>query len=98
MPQRRGGSRQCADRTSVPTNGPRSCGSRGERARPTDSKATPPAKPEGRKPWKKKTPVQILLDQVEKLREEIQADEQELEEKKQQLKKFEEASKLFEKK
>ena len=50
-----------------------------------------------RKPWKKKTPVQILLDQVEKLREEIQADEQELEEKKQQLKKFEEASKLFEK-
>ena len=50
-----------------------------------------------RKPWKKKTPVQILLDQVDKLREEIQADEQELEEKKRQLKKFEEASKLFEK-
>ena len=63
---------------------------------------TPTTSPEtaasaGRKPWKKKTPVQILLDQVEKLREEIQADEQELEEKKQQLKKFEEASKLFEK-
>ena len=49
-----------------------------------------------RKPWKKKTPVQILLDQVDKLREEIRGDEEALEQKKQQLQKFEEARKLFE--
>ena len=58
----------------------------------------PPAAPSGdrsRKPWKKKTPVQILLDQVDKLREEIKGDEEELQQKKEQLKKFEEASKLF---
>ena len=51
-----------------------------------------------RKPWKKKTPVQILLDQVDKLREEIKDDEEVLQQKKEQLKKFEEASKLFEEK
>ena len=49
-----------------------------------------------RKPWKKKTPVQILLDQVDKLREEISQDEEALEQKKRQLEKFEEARKLFE--
>lgn len=63
---------------------------------PTTS--APPATSTGdrsRKPWKKKTPVQILLDQVDKLREEIKGDEEELQQKKEQLKKFEEASKLF---
>ena len=49
-----------------------------------------------RKPWKKKTPVQILLDQVDKLREEISQDEEALQQKKRQLEKFEEARKLFE--
>ena len=49
-----------------------------------------------RKPWKKKTPVQILLDQADKLRDEIDRDELELNDKKDQLKKFEEARKLFE--
>ena len=49
-----------------------------------------------RKPWKKKTPVQILLDQVEKLRDEIKQDEEALKQKKDQLQKFEEARKLFE--
>ena len=48
-----------------------------------------------RKPWKKKTPVQILLDQVDKLREEIKQDEEDLNQKKEQLQKFEEAAKLF---
>ena len=49
-----------------------------------------------RKPWKKKTPVQILLDQVDKLEEEIRKDEEALNQKKEQLKKFAEARKLFE--
>lgn len=39
--------------------------------------------------------MQILLDQVDKLREEIKQDEEVLNQKKEQLQKFEEASKLF---
>jgi hypothetical protein len=67
-----------------------------------DQAATRAASPEGasqsgsRKPWKKKTPVQILLDQVDKLREEISKDEASLKQKREQLQKFEEARKLFE--
>ena len=64
---------------------------------PTTS--TPPAASSGdrsRKPWKKKTPVQILLDQVDKLREEIKQDEEALKQKKEQLLKFEEVRKIFE--
>lgn len=57
-----------------------------------------PTQTSSRKPWKKKTPVQILLDQVEKLKEEIGQDEETLKQKKDQLKKFEEAAKLFEEK
>lgn len=67
----------------------------------TPTTATPSAAQgtdRSRKPWKKKTPVQILLDQVDKLREEIKDDEEVLQQKKEQLKKFEEASKLFEEK
>ena len=67
----------------------------------TPTTSTPPAASTGdrsRKPWKKKTPVQILLDQVDKLREEIKGDEEVLQQKREQLKKFEEASKLFEEK
>ena len=30
-----------------------------------------PAKPEGRKPWKKKTPVEVVLEQADKLKAEI---------------------------
>jgi hypothetical protein len=49
-----------------------------------------------RKPWKKKTPVEIVLEQADKLKEEIAALEEELKEKRKQLQKFEEARKLFE--
>lgn len=55
-----------------------------------------PAKAEGRKPWKKKTPVEVVLAQEEKLREEIAEAEEELKAKRLQLKKFEEARKIFE--
>ena len=68
-------------------------------ATPTKAATTGASTQQGsRKPWKKKTPVQILLDQVDKLREEIQQDEESLKQKKEQLQKFEEASKLFESK
>lgn len=65
----------------------------------TPATATPPAastQDRSRKPWKKKTPVQILLDQVDKLREEIKQDEEALKQKKEQLLKFEEVRKIFE--
>ena len=50
----------------------------------------------GRKPWKKKSPVQVLLDQADKLKAEITDMEEELKIKRKQLQKFEEAKKLFE--
>jgi len=62
--------------------------------KPTDPKATP-AKPE-RKAWKKKTPVEIVMEQGEKLKIEISEMEEQLKTKRKQLQKFEEARKLFE--
>ena len=65
--------------------------------KPTDPKpAQAPAKPEGRKPWKKKTPVEVVLEQADKLKSEIAEVEEEIKTKRRQLQKFEEARKLFE--
>jgi len=65
----------------------------------TDPKAAepkaPPAKPE-RKPWKKKSPVEVVLEQADKLKAEIAEMEEEIKAKRKQLQKFEEAKKLFE--
>jgi hypothetical protein len=49
-----------------------------------------------RKPWKKKTPVEVVLEQADKLRSQIAEKEQELKDLRKQLQKFEEARKLFE--
>jgi hypothetical protein len=49
-----------------------------------------------RKPWKKKTPVEIVLEQADKLKSEIAETEEGLKAKRKQLQKFEEARKLFE--
>ena len=49
-----------------------------------------------RKPWKKKSPVEIVLDQADKLRSQIAEREEELKELRRQLQKFEEARKIFE--
>lgn len=49
-----------------------------------------------RKPWKKKTPVEVVLEQANKLKEEIAAGEEALKAKRRQLEKFEQARKLFE--
>ena len=64
----------------------------------------PPEHPSGkpqpktmeRKPWKKKTPIEVFLDQEARLREDVTALEEELKSKKSQLQKFEQARKLFE--
>jgi hypothetical protein len=51
----------------------------------------------GRKPWKKKTPVEVMIAQRDKLEEDIKAKEAELKELKDQLAKFEEVIKVFQK-
>jgi len=65
----------------------------------TDPKPSVPkaslAQPE-RKPWKKKTPVEVVLEQADKLRAEIAETEEGLKAKRKQLQKFEEARKIFE--
>ena len=61
-----------------------------------DPKGAAPAKSESRKPWKKKTPVEVVLEQAEKLKAEIAEGEEELKAKRRQLEKFEQAKKLFE--
>ena len=61
----------------------------------TEPKAAPP-KPEGRKPWKKKTPVEVIFEQADKLKAEIAEAEEEIKTKRRQLEKFEQARKLFE--
>jgi len=55
-----------------------------------------PVKTDIRKPWKKKTPVEVVLEQADKLRGEIADMEEELKLKRKQLQKFEEARKIFE--
>jgi len=65
----------------------------------TDPKAAHPpvtgGKPE-RKAWKKKSPVEVVLEQADKLKAEIAETEEELKAKRKQLQKFEEARKIFE--
>jgi len=62
--------------------------------KPHDPKAPPPKSE--RKPWKKKTPVEVVLEQADKLKAEIAEMEEEIKAKRKQLVKFEEARKLFE--
>ena len=49
-----------------------------------------------RKPWKKKTPVEVVLDQIEKVRDQVTAQEEALKVAKRQLQKLEDAKKLLE--
>ena len=54
------------------------------------------ASPTGRKPWKKKTPVEVVLSQIERLREGVAEKEEELKQTKRQLQKLEEVKKILE--
>jgi predicted patatin/cPLA2 family phospholipase len=49
-----------------------------------------------RKPWKKKSPVEVMLDQIDRLRIDVEKKEQELKQAKRQMEKLEEARKLLE--
>ncbi len=64
--------------------------------KPSEPKPSSQPKAEARKPWKKKTPVEVVLEQADKLKAEIAEAEEELKAKRRQLQKFEEAKKLFE--
>jgi len=61
--------------------------------------ATPKAATQGqadRKPWKKKTPVEVVLDQINRVRDDVTKKEEELKLARRQLQKLEEARKLLE--
>ena len=62
----------------------------------SDPKAQSQSVKTERKPWKKKSPVEVVLEQAEKLKAEIAETEEELKAKRKQLQKFEEARKIFE--
>ena len=68
--------------------------------KPNDPKAPPSLPPQAGKPerkaWKKKTPVEVVLEQAAKLKAEIAEMEEEIKAKRKQLQKFEEARKIFE--
>jgi len=49
-----------------------------------------------RKPWVKKTPVEVVLSQIERLREGLAKKEEELKQAKRQLQKLEEVRKILE--
>lgn len=49
-----------------------------------------------RKPWKKKSPVDVMLDQIAKIRDNVAEKEEELKVAKRQLQKLEEARKILE--
>ena len=69
---------------------PDSGGTHAARSAATSSPAT------GRKPWKKKTPVDVVLDQINRVREDVLEKEEELKQAKRQLQKLEEAKKVLE--
>jgi hypothetical protein len=54
--------------------------------------------PTARKPWKKKTPIEVVLDQIERVREDVAEREEELKSARRELQKLEEAKKLLESK
>ena len=49
-----------------------------------------------RKPWKKKTPVEVVLDQIDKLKQDVAKKEEEFKAAKRQLEKLEAARKVLE--
>jgi len=49
-----------------------------------------------RKPWKKKTPVDVVLEQIDKLRNDVAEKEKELNQARRQLQKLEEVRKVLE--
>ena len=49
-----------------------------------------------RKPWKKKTPVEVVLEQIDKIRDDVTKKEEELKQARRHLQKLEEVRKVLE--
>ena len=58
-------------------------------AQPAESQAQ-------RKPWKKKTPVEVVLDQIAKIKDDVAKKEEDLKQARRQLQKLEEVKKVLE--
>jgi len=65
-------------------------------APPRSSIATTEATTTVRKAWKKKTPAEVVLAQIDRVREDVERKEEEFKEVKRQLEKLEGARKLLE--
>lgn len=63
--------------------------------RPVQPTAPRPAQRE-RKPWKKKTPTEVVLEQIDRLRDDVAKKEEELKQSKKQLQKLDEVRKVLE--
>ena len=62
----------------------------------TASPKSAPASQAVRKPWKKKTPVEVVLDQINRLRDDVNRRDEELKKDRRQLQKLEEVLKALE--
>ena len=68
-----------------------------DQAASRSSTATPAAtNATGRKPWKKKTPVEVVLDQINRIKDDVATKEEEFKAAKRQLEKLEAARKVLE--
>jgi hypothetical protein len=65
--------------------------SRSSTATPAAATSTP-----GRKAWKKKTPTEVVLDQINRLKDDVAKKEEEFKQAKRQLEKLEAARKVLE--
>ena len=65
-------------------------------SRPSTITTTDTATQTTRKPWKKKTPVEVVLDQINRLKDDVAKKEEEFKQAKRQLEKLEAARKVLE--
>lgn len=70
----------------------------GDEPLPRTSVATTAVTTSGRqrKPWVKRTPIEVIIDQIKKVREDVNEKEEELKQAKKQLQKLEEVAKTLE--
>lgn len=61
----------------------------------TTAKSVPTGQAE-RRPWKKKTPIEVVLEQIDKLRDDVNKREEALKKDRRQLQKLEEVLKTLE--
>jgi predicted patatin/cPLA2 family phospholipase len=66
------------------------------RSTPATTAVTTTEEQSGRKPWRKKSPVEVMLAQIDRLREDVQKKEEELKQAKRQMQKLEEARMVLE--